>query len=496
MKTRGEVELDLKDWREALGVNTLPSGWPRRVTGVQCDSRQIRPGQIFVAVRGGRTDGTVFLMEAVRRGAAAVITEQTPACRVEVPLVKVPDARGTLARVAAALNGHPSRDLQVIGVTGTNGKTTVTVFVRQILEACGHACGLIGTVRYAFGNREIPARRTTPGAEELQELLRAMREAGCSHCAMEISSHALDQKRVEALRVHTAVFTNLSQDHLDYHGDMESYFEVKSRLFAFPELKVRIVGEDAWSRRLAEAFPGRVIRCGLQSGLDVRAELRTADRDGSVVRIHSPWGEGEIRIPVPGEHNVRNALQALAAVVGGGVPWDLAFPCLAHLRSAPGRLESIPSDMGRVVVDYAHTPDALANILHTLRPLVKGRIIVVFGCGGDRDRGKRAPMAAAASASADHLILTQDNPRTEDPNRIFADMLPGISEHVRMDVIPDRAMAIAKGIELLADEDLLLIAGKGHESVQEFASHRVPFDDREVARTLLQRRAHRLQEVG
>lgn len=494
MAARGSVTLTPNAWRSTLGVSVLPSGWPPQVSGVTCDSRQVRPGQIFVAVRGTRNDGGAYIAEAVRRGAAAVVTETAPTFRVEKPVVKVEDARATLARLAAELNGHPSHHLKLVGVTGTNGKTTVTVFARQLLEACGHPCGLIGTVSYAFGSREIPARRTTPGAAELQELLRSMREADCTHCAMEVSSHAIDQKRVEALRIHTAVFTNLSQDHLDYHGDMDSYYAVKARLFDFPDLQHRIVGEDEASQKLASAHPGQVIRCGLGPENDVRAEILHADRDGSLLRILSPWGRGEVRLPTPGEHNVRNALQALASAMCAGADWGKCLAELAHLRPAPGRLESIPSDCGRVVVDYAHTPDAIANALQTLRPLVSGRLIVVFGCGGDRDRGKRAPMAARASEHADLLLLTQDNPRTEDPNHIFADMLAGIPDGMRMEVIPDRAAAIARGVSLLEENDLLLIAGKGHESVQEFASHRVPFDDREVARACLRQRTGQHRE--
>jgi len=494
MSGRGEAHLTPDAWRKTLGVSVLPSGWPAYVNGVSCDSRQVRPGQIFVAVRGTQTDGAAYIAEALKRGAAAVVAETAPTFRVEKPLVKVEDARVALARLAAELNGHPSRDLKVVGVTGTNGKTTVTVFIRQLLEACGLPCGLIGTVYYAFGSREIPSRRTTPGAAELQELLRSMREADCTHCAMEISSHAIDQKRIEALRLHTAVFTNLSQDHLDYHGDMESYYAVKARLFDVPDLQCRIVGEDESSLRLAAAHPGQVLRCGLGAENEVRADILHADRDGSLLRIRSPWGGGDVRLPIPGEHNVRNVLQALAAAMNAGAEWERCLAELQHLRSAPGRLEFIPSAIGRVVVDYAHTPDAIDNVLQTLRPLVKGRLILVFGCGGDRDRGKRAPMAARASERADLLLLTQDNPRTEDPNRIFADMLAGIPDGVRMEVIPDRSAAIARGIALLEEDDLLLIAGKGHETVQEFASHRVPFDDREVARACLRPRVDSVRE--
>lgn len=492
MSGRAEVVLTGAEWREVLGVAALPPGWPKRFSGVTEDSRQVRPGWIFVAVSGTQTDGHRFLEDAVRRGAVGLVAGAAAGRGFSCPLVTVENPRTALAALAAARFGHPSRELVVAGVTGTNGKTTVTGYARQLFEGAGHACGLVGTVEYAFGMRRIPARRTTPGPVELQELLRSMREAACTHCMMEVSSHALSQQRVDSLQFAAAVFTNLSQDHLDYHGTMEAYFQAKAQLFAFPELKVRIVGEDAWSDRLAAMYPGEVLRCGLGAGMDVRAALLGVDRDGSTLGVESPWGRGELRLPAVGEHNVRNALQAAALAAGLGVSWAQVLDGLQQVKAAPGRMESIPSAVGRVLVDYAHTPDALANVLRTLRPLVKGRLVVVFGCGGDRDRAKRPQMAAEAARYGDLLLLTQDNPRTEDPNRIFGDMLQGIPDAVSLEVIPDRAAAIHRAVEVMAEADLVLIAGKGHETMQEFAGCKVPFDDREVAREAIRRRNERL----
>lgn len=486
--------LSPAEWRSLLG-GRLPSGWPKGIQGVTADSRQVRPGWIFVAVKGHESDGHHFVDDAARRGAAAVVTELPLAHRPAVPFWPVRDSRAALGLLASAFHGQPSASLHITGVTGTNGKTSVTFFLRQLLEENGRPCGLIGTVSYAFGPRDIPARRTTPGPAELQELLGAMRDAGCGHCAMEVSSHALDQKRADGVEFNTAVFTNLTQDHLDYHGEMESYFRAKQRLFSFPGLEHRLAGDDVWSRRLVEAFPrGEVLCCGLAEDCDVRAEILRAEASGSQLNLSSPWGRAEVWLGIPGEHNVRNVLHAVAAAVCAGVDWDAVVERIPVLRPAPGRLEAVPSALGRVLVDYAHTPDALAKVLETLRPLVSGRLIVVFGCGGDRDRSKRAPMAREVARFSDWMILTQDNPRTEDPNRIFGDMLAGIPDNQKMNVIPDRAQAVQTAVNALGADDLLLIAGKGHESQQEFANARVPFDDREVARRCVRERDASLME--
>lgn len=485
MNAHADVFLSAETWRQVMGTR-VPAQWPERLRGVTADSRQVRPGVIFHAIQGTHADGHAYLEDAVRRGAAGLVLERDPGHALKVPFVVVADAREVLARMAAAFFGAPAEGLRLTGVTGTNGKTTVAVFVRQLSERLGESCGMLGTVAHMFGTREIPARHTTPGAPELHQLLRAMVDADCVSCVMEVSSHALDQKRVAGLPFETVVFTNLSQDHLDYHGDMESYFAAKSRLFAFPEVRTRIVGEDVWSTRLAAAYGDRVLRCGLGAACEVRVAALQTGLDGSSGQLISPWGCGDFRINVPGAHNVRNALQAVAVLAARGHALSKILALLPGLTAAPGRLEFIPARTGKVVVDYAHTPDALANVMQTLRPLTRGKLLVVFGCGGDRDRTKRAPMAAAAAKDGDVLILTQDNPRTENPNQIFKDMLEGVPGKTKCEVEPDRAAAIRRGIQLLGPEDVLLIAGKGHESVQEFANAKVPFDDRQVARRYLE----------
>jgi UDP-N-acetylmuramoyl-L-alanyl-D-glutamate--2,6-diaminopimelate ligase len=480
-----EPNFTAEEWRAILG-KPAPAGWPKSVRGVHADSRRIRPGFVFVAVQGSRGDGHRFIDDAVRRGAVAVLTET--AGNATVPLVRVADTRASLARLSRAFYRFPDRELCLTGVTGTNGKTSVAGFVYQLLETAGVSTGLIGTVAYKFGHREIPARRTTPGPPELQELLRSMRNEGCSHAVMEVSSHALDQRRVEDLEFDTAVFTNLSRDHLDYHRTMEAYFEAKVRLFEFETLSRRVVGEDSWSDRLVERFGPDVIRCGLGGGCDVRAENLRTEVSGTTARVFSPWGDGEVRLRVPGAHNIRNLLQAMAVLGGEDIPFERILEAVEGLHAAPGRLERIPSSVGKVFVDYAHTPDALDKVLSTLRPLTRGKLTVVFGCGGDRDRSKRAPMVEAAARHADRLLVTTDNPRTEDPEQIFQDMREGLTGSEDMDVIPDRSEAIGRAVCELRDGDVVLIAGKGHETVQEIGHQQIPFDDRDAALRALRER--------
>jgi UDP-N-acetylmuramoyl-L-alanyl-D-glutamate--2,6-diaminopimelate ligase len=480
------VSLSATEWALLLGAQP-PADWPANLTGVQPDSRRVRPGDLFVAIDGSEGDGHRFAADAVRKGAVGIVATHELSLALKVPVVQVPDARTTMVQLSRALFQHPDRDLRLTGVTGTNGKTTVVGFVRQLFEALDISCGQLGTVSYQFGQREIPARRTTPGAPDLHEYLRAMVDAGCEDCVMEVSSHALDQQRVAGLAFDCAVFTNLSQDHLDYHPDMESYFQAKRALFDFPTLRQRIVGEDVWSRRLATEFGAGVIRCGLAADCDVRADLQHADLTGLRAQVTSPWGEGLLEMTPPGEHNLRNMLQALAVCAGYGLPFDRLLAAVKNLKSAPGRLESVPSTCGKVLVDYAHTPDALASVIRLLKPLTRGTLSVVFGCGGDRDRLKRPLMVQAASL-ADEMILTNDNPRTEDPAQIFADMREGLRSGDVYNVIEDRRQAIAYGVGRLQADDLLLIAGKGHETVQVIGAVQLPFDDRAVAAAALAKR--------
>lgn len=480
------VNLSVPEWASLLGV-APPEDWLSELTGVQPDSRRIRPGDIFVAIEGFEGDGHRFVNDALRKGAAGIVAGHVLPVKVKVPVAVVPDPRSALAKISRHLFQYPDEALRLTGVTGTNGKTSVVGYIYQLLERRGISCGQLGTVSYRFGQREIPARRTTPGAPDLHEYLRSMVDAGCTDCVMEVSSHALDQERVNALKFDTAVFTNLSQDHLDYHSDMESYFHTKAELFKFPSLQFRIAGEDQWSRRLSQICGEKVLHCGLSADCDVRAEILNSDLEGVRAEIFSPWGEGILRLSQPGEHNLRNVLQALAVVAGYGLPLPEILKEVPYLKAAPGRLEPIPSSRGKVLVDYAHTPDALANVLKLLRSLTAGKVIVVFGCGGDRDRRKR-PLMVRACAQADEMILTVDNPRTEDPSRIFSDMREGLQAGDSYRIIGDRRRAIEQGVFMLEEGDVLLIAGKGHETVQQIGALQLPFDDRVVAAEMLVKR--------
>lgn len=480
------VSLSSQEWVERLGVNP-PATWPRLLTGVQPDSRRVRSGDVFVAIEGHEADGHRFISDAVRRGASGIVAGHPLSTQVKVPVVIVSDPRATLASLARCLFHFPDKELRLTGVTGTNGKTSVVGFAYQLLQAQGIECGQLGTVSYRFGQREIPARRTTPGAPDLHEYLRSMVDANCTDCVMEVSSHALDQKRVAGLNFTTAVFSNLSQDHLDYHSDMEQYFQTKAQLFRMEGLRHRIVGEDRWSQRLAKEFGSGVLRCGFSDDCEIQAKIVSSTLEGTQAHVTSPWGEGTLKIRQPGEHNLRNVLQALAVAAGYGLSFTDLLKQANSLISAPGRLESIESKCGKVLVDYAHTPDALTNVLTLLKPLTKGKLKIVFGCGGDRDRSKR-PLMAQAASFADELILTTDNPRTEDPMQILDDMKVGLGPTDSYRIIEDRRSAIEAGIFSLTSDDILLIAGKGHETVQLLGALQVPFDDRIVAGEVLAKR--------
>ena len=466
----------------------------RQVSGIAYDSRQVRPDSLFVALPGEHRDGVEFVEDAVRRGASVVVSSQARLAVRDATLVQVEDARRALAEFADAFHQHPSGRLVLAGVTGTNGKTTTTFMLHDILEAARLAPGLIGTVRYQVGARVIPASRTTPQASDLQALLDQMLHAGCRSAVMEVSSHALDQERVGGCEYDVAVFTNLTRDHLDYHGTMERYFEAKRRLFlglgkGTKKATAVINTDDAWGRTLASE-PGlgaALYTFGTGEGSAIRAVDVALEPRGCSFTVRSPWGECRLRLALMGHFNVLNALGAYAAARALGIEDRIIVGALEALQAVPGRLEEIPTRRGwRVFVDYAHTDDALANVLQTLRPLTPGRLIVVFGCGGNRDTSKRALMGEVAARLADHAVLTSDNPRREAPRAILAQIEAGFASRRTYEVVEDRAQAIAVALRLAREGDVVLVAGKGHETTQEFASTIVPFDDRQVVRVALQ----------
>ncbi len=462
------------------------------IGGVCCDSRKARAGDLFVAIRGARDEGLRHVDQALARGVAAVAAENAPP-PTGARWVQVREARSALARMACAIQGHPSRSLAVYGVTGTNGKTTTAWLTRDLLAAAGRRTGLISTVQYAYGERVIAASRTTPDACELQDLLAAMRNDGCAAAVMEVSSHALAQHRTGGMRFAAAVFTNLSRDHLDYHGDFESYFAAKRRLFEQlaqenPGASAIVNIDDPYGRRLLALLPElglRPVACGFDAAAAVRAADARLDAAGSRFTLIAPEGRVEIAAPLLGRCNIFNMLCAAGLALSAGVPLQTVAETLSQSRPRWGRLEKIATDLpGAIFVDYAHTDDALEKALTTLREITARRLIVVFGCGGDRDRAKRPLMGRVVARLADLAIVTSDNPRTEEPDAIINEIVAGIPAGTDITSEPDRRAAILLGLRALQEGDVLLIAGKGHETYQEFAHRVVPFDDREQVRSL------------
>jgi UDP-N-acetylmuramoyl-L-alanyl-D-glutamate--2,6-diaminopimelate ligase len=455
---------------------------PVEVSGLAYASNAVEAGDLFFCVRGFTSDGHEFAPEAVSRGAAALVCERP--LGLGVPEVLVEDARTAMAEFAARFYGEPTRTLRVAGVTGTNGKTTTTFLIRSILEAAGRRCGLLGTVTSVVGGREEPVQRTTPEAIDLQRTFRRMLDAGDVACAMEVSSHALELRRTDGVEFACRLFTNLTQDHLDFHSDMEHYFLAKRRLFEGPGGPMIVNVDDEYGRRLAGEVDGAVTYA-IDTEADFRARDVEFDPRGSRFTLATPAGERAISTRLPGLFNVSNALAAAAAARALDVPLDTIAAALADAARVPGRFE--PVDEGQpfgVLVDYAHTPDSLENVLRAAREITGGRLVVVFGAGGDRDRTKRPLMGRVAAALADRVIVTSDNPRSEVPESIVDQIMDGAGPEAEREV--DRRAAIARAIEAAGPGDVVVIAGKGHEQGQEFEGGRKePFDDVTVAREAL-----------
>jgi UDP-N-acetylmuramoyl-L-alanyl-D-glutamate--2,6-diaminopimelate ligase len=467
--------------REVLG-DAARDAPPVEVTALAYDNRLVTPGTLFFCVPGFTRDGHDFAPEAIARGASALVVQRP--LGLGVPEVLVDDVRAAMAPAAAAINGDPTASLRAVGITGTNGKTTTAFLVRGLLEAAGRRTGLVGTVTAVVGGEERAMVRTTPEAIDLQRMFAEMRDTGDEAVVMEVSSHALQLHRADAIHWAVAIFTNLTQDHLDFHPTMEEYFLAKRRLFeAGPEVAVINV-DDPYGMRLAHDFPD-AIRVGIDSPhAQVRARGIGSDATGSRFTVDGI----ELHSPLPGRFNVLNLLGAAAAVRALGVDDHAIADGLAHAVRAPGRFE--PVDEGQpfaVLVDYAHTPDSLDNVLRTARPLATGRVIVVFGAGGDRDRAKRPLMGAVACDNADVVIVTSDNPRNEDPEAIIGEILTGCGAGIDVEV--DRRVAIERAIAIAEPGDIVVVAGKGHEQGQEFEDGRkIPFDDVTVAREALRAR--------
>ncbi len=485
--------MNLQSLIKAIQPVKVSGSLDRDITAICYDSRRVIEGALFVALPGEKTDGTQFIDAAIDRGAAAIVSEK-PGLTTRATAIEVTNARSAMADLAAAFFRQPSQKLKVVGVTGTNGKTTTTFLIKHILDSEFLRCGLIGTVRYVVGERELPAARTTPESADVHELLWQMRSAGCKSCAMEVSSHALALDRVRGVEFDAGVFTNLTQDHLDYHRTMEAYFEAKASLFSGIRDQQRkkgraiVNGDDRFGAQLVSRFGHgemEVLTYGMSHSAQFRANDVKMDFGGTTFQLEALGKSYLVRTPLIGAFNVYNSLAAIAAAHALGVRVRNAVKALATAPPVPGRLQPVPAQKPfRVFVDYAHSDDALTNVLRTLRELNPARLIVLFGCGGNRDRAKRPKMAAAVDALADHAIVTSDNPRKEDPIAIIEDIRPGF-RRLRPDFVPDRREAIFHAIAMAQPRDIILLAGKGHEASQEFADHTIPFDDAAIAASAL-----------
>ncbi len=481
---------------QARWAGPAPAG--RTVTGATLNSRMVRPGDLYAALPGAHSHGADFAAQAAAGGAVAVLTDPVgaiPAAATGLPVAVVPDLRAVLGAVSVWAYDDPARDLAVLGVTGTNGKTTTAYLLDSGLRAAGHVTGLVGTIETHIAGTVVPSVRTTPEAPELQALLAVMRERGVTAVAMEVSSHALALGRVDGIRFAVAVFTNLSQDHLDFHADMAHYYAAKASLFT-PDRAARavITVDDGYGQRLARETRLPVQTCSTTAvgGAAWTTTAVQAGLTGSTFTVRGPVGEISVSLQLPGAVNVANGLSAVATLAAAGVPLADAAAGVGALAGVPGRMERVDAGQPFVaLVDYAHTPAAVARLLAEVRAAAPaGRVLVVLGCGGDRDAGKRPQMGAAVARAADLAVLTSDNPRSEDPLSILAAMTAGArdvaaAERAEVVVEPDRAAAIALAVARAGAGDVLVVAGKGHETGQEYGGVVTPFDDREVLRGAL-----------
>ncbi|MEW6182596.1 MAG: UDP-N-acetylmuramoyl-L-alanyl-D-glutamate--2,6-diaminopimelate ligase [Bacillota bacterium] len=460
--------------------------------GLAYDSRRVEPGFVFFAIQGFQLDGHDYVGDAVQRGAAAVVVEKDIEEPAGVAVFRVPDSRAALASAAARFYGYPAQRLRMVGVTGTNGKTTTTHLISAIYGAQGEKVGLIGTLCARIGDVVVPEERTTPESLELQALLRRMADAGVTVAVMEVSSHALALQRVAGVEYDVAVFTNLTQDHLDFHKDLEDYFRTKELLFTGLKApagkqgsKLAVVNaDDRYGVRLASTSGGRVLTYGVENPAGVRARDIVLKESGADFTVEGTWGKTPLRLKLAGGFNVYNALAAFATGFAEGFPPGDVARALENAGSVPGRFERV--DAGQdftVVVDYAHTPDGLENVLRAARALARGKVVVVFGCGGDRDSTKRPLMGEAAGRLADFAVVTSDNPRSEDPRKIIAAVETGVRSagQTRYIIEPDRRKAIKEAFTRAQPGDIVVLAGKGHEDYQIIGTQKIPFDDRKVA---------------
>ena len=467
------------------------------ISGISYDSRKVQPGYVFVCVEGYKTDGHAYVKAAVDKGAAAIVAQKDVEVPEGIPLILVRDTRKALALMGAAFAGCPARKLNMVGVTGTNGKTTTAFLIEEIFKEAGYKTGLIGTIMNKIGDKVLPVTNTTPESLDLQLLLKEMADSAVSHVVMEVSSHALELDRVAGVEFDTAVFTNITQDHLDFHQTMENYLEAKKKLFSNLHRDSGKGGkrhgivniDDPRAKDILEAASGQIVTYGIEHDCDIRACHISLQADGVTFDVLTPAGEITLALHLTGLFNVYNTLASVAVGFVHGIDLTDIKTALESVKGVPGRLEKV--DEGQpftVFVDYAHTPDGLENIIEAARGFTKGRIITLFGCGGDRDRTKRPIMGEIAARLSDYAVLTSDNPRTEDPLMILSEVGIGVrraADPSKYSVIPDRREAIKYAIGMAQPGDVVLIAGKGHETYQLVQDKVLHFDDREVARELL-----------
>lgn len=488
---------------EDLSFSSFTGDKGLEIEGVQYDSRLIRPGHLFVAVKGHDLDGHTYIQDAIKNGAVAVVTEKPSEIGKDIAEIRVQDSRKSLSKLAARFYGDPCKDLRIIGITGTNGKTTTSYIIESILEAANKKPGVIGTVNYRFAGKEYPTAVTTPESLDLMRIIREMANDGVSHVVLEVSSHALQQGRTGDCHFNTAIFTNLSRDHLDYHNTMEEYFQAKSILFRElhlgrkEQIPVAVINaDDPKGEELKALTKTETLTYGLLEDAQVKAKNISTDKEGIRATLAAPSGEIEIGSGLIGEVNIYNILAAASAALSMGIGLEEISGGIRKLKAVPGRLEKVPNNKGlAILVDYAHTPDALLKAQKTVRPLTEGRLITVFGCGGNRDRGKRYEMGLSAGQNSDIVIITSDNPRNENPeaiieqieNGIYSSGLPKASESELAEtgkgyiIEADRRKAIRQAVAMAGSRDTILIAGKGHEDYQIIGNEKKHFDDREEA---------------
>ncbi len=484
--------MKFKKFIDGVKTESVSGRIPADVSGITSDSRSVRTGSAFVAVRGQKADGADYIPDALEKGASVIVTDRPARVSRSVCHIIVADCRDALADLSANFFGRSSEGMEMVGITGTNGKTTIAYLAAGVLEDANCLPGVIGTVEYRIADRIIPASRTTPEPPVLHSLLSKMKDAGCRSVLMEVSSHALVQKRVRSVDFDIAVFTNLTRDHLDYHKNQEEYFKAKALLFRQLESagknKFAILNaDDPFAERLASGggIDATILTFGIEKRADVTARNVALTHRGSTYEICSPWGGGKMESRLLGRFNIYNVLAAFSICGALGIETGLSLRSLSLAQKVPGRLEQVYAGDFSVFVDYAHTDDALENVLSTLREITPNRLTVVFGCGGDRDRTKRPLMGRVAGDLADKCYITSDNPRSEDPGAIIREIESGISPGADYEVVEDRESAIRMGVESARQGDVVLIAGKGHETFQEFANKTVSFDDRLVARKYL-----------